>query len=224
MSDDDAPQAPARLVVFTRFPEDGAVKTRLIPALGPRGAARVHRELTEHTLSVAEALVSAAIVSAGDVTLEVRCAGGEPAQWRAWLGDHLRYVPQGDGDLGQRLTRAFADGFAQGAPRIVVIGSDLPALTAALLREAFTRLRERDLVLGPAADGGYYLLGLRAGAWPRGAPSLFVDVAWGTSAVADQTRRRAARAALNVAEFGTLADVDRPEDLERWARGPHKRR
>ena len=114
-------------------------------------------------------------------------------------------------DLGERLTYAFAQAFAGGAARAVVIGTDCPGLSAALLGQAFEELRTHDLVVGPADDGGYYLLGLSA---PR--PALFANKAWSTATVLADTLADAARLHLRVARLPTLHDVDGAPDLARW--------
>jgi rSAM/selenodomain-associated transferase 1 len=113
--------------------------------------------------------------------------------------------------LGERLASAFADLLPDPADRAVVIGADCPDLNPAVIREAFTALDEHDLVLGPARDGGYYLIGLR-----RPAPALFERVSWGTDRVFAQTLERAERGGLRVATLGVLADIDTPEDLVRF--------
>ncbi len=198
----------ARLIVFTRFPEPGKTKTRLIGRLGAVGAADLQREMTTHTL--AEARVFAARGGAG---VEVRYEGGGEAQMSETFGGDLRYVPQGGGDLGDCLVQAIATAFEERARTVLVIGSDCPGVTADLLERALDLLRgeARRVVLGPALDGGYYLIGLG-----RVVPELFEEVAWGTEHVLDQTIERARRAGLEVRLLEALADVDRPEDLDVW--------
>jgi rSAM/selenodomain-associated transferase 1 len=127
---------------------------------------------------------------------------------RALFGDDLVYTPQGGGDVGRRMARALEDALAAGAPAAIVVGTDVPALDARDVRSALARLRTHDVVLGPAADGGYYLLGLKVHA-----PHLFVDIDWGTSRVRAQTLAAAARRRLTVSRLRTLADVDEPGDV-----------
>ncbi|MCP4691656.1 MAG: DUF2064 domain-containing protein, partial [Desulfobacterales bacterium] len=112
------------LIIFTRFPRPGAVKTRLIPALGPECAAALQRELTEHILRGAKA--SAA--SRG-TTIEIRYDGGDEGLMRAWLGGDLQYRAQGRGDLGRRMGRSFEEAFGAGASAVVLVGSDIPDIT-----------------------------------------------------------------------------------------------
>ena len=190
------------LLVFVRAPRAGAVKTRLAAALGDAAALRIYRRLAEHTLTQARALADEAAVR---VLFTPADAGPET---RAWLGDGVEYRPQGDGDLGARLEHAFAAAFAEGWPRVAVIGSDLPALSAGLLRRALAALRAHDAVLGPARDGGYYLLGLR-----RPAPHAFHGIAWSTERVLAQTLARLRSAGIEPFLLEMLADVDEAADL-----------
>jgi rSAM/selenodomain-associated transferase 1 len=201
-----------RLLVFTRYPRPGAVKTRLVERLGAEGAAQLHRELTEHTLHRVEQGTTF-----GTFEAEVRFTGATPQEMEQWLGTHRRYVDQGDGDLGARLERAFADAYAQGSNRVVVIGTDCPDLSPGILARAFDLLIHTDLVVGPALDGGYYLLGIRHPAWDR-ARRLLSDMPWGTDAVLTETVRRAQATGLELARLDFLSDVDRPEDLIVWER------
>lgn len=190
------------LLLFARYPLPGQAKTRLIPALGPEGAARLHRRMTEHAVGVARA---AGPREGARVTV---CFTGAPRRdFRSWLGCDLGYGAQPSGDLGVRLRLAFADAFRHDAQRVVAIGTDVPGLSPAILHQAFAALGGHDLVLGPAADGGYYLIGMK-----RDRPELFAGVDWGTGRVCAQTRAAIGRLGLSVAELPTLHDVDLPED------------
>lgn len=184
-----------RVILFTRYPEPGRAKTRLIPALGAEGAAKLHRRLTERTL---------AQIRRSDLPFEVRITGGSPARFAEWLGD-VPMADQGEGDLGERLQRA-----APPYPAIF-IGADAPDLEASHLTAAAAALRSHDAVLGPAEDGGYWLLGLA-----RPIDRVFHDVPWGTEQVLATTLSRFRAAAVEPAMMPTLADLDRPEDLPRW--------
>lgn len=192
-----------KILLFTRFPEPGKAKTRLIPALGAEGAAALQRRMTEATL---KNLLS--FSAASGAHSEIRFDGGDTAGVRRWLPGAVGYAPQGEGNLGDRLQRAFAAAFHSGATRVIVVGADCPALSPQHLDEAFNALSDHDLVLGPAADGGYYLIGLR-----RPAPQLFHHIAWGTGTVLAATLRLARAMQLTIHQLEQLADVDRPEDL-----------
>ncbi len=192
------------MIVFTRYPEAGTTKTRLIPALGAQGAADLQRDMTERTVAEARQLAERR-----GVALEVRFEGGSAEQMAAWLGGDLSYVPQGTGDLGNRMAGAIRHALHDGAERAVIVGTDCPDLTANTLAEALDALADHDLVLGPAADGGYYLMGLRGHA-----PVIFQDIPWGTSEVLRRTLSRAEEIGLSVRLLDELADVDRPQDLQ----------
>lgn len=199
-----------RLIIFTRPPLPGRAKTRLIPALGPQGAADLHRQMTEDTLAWALALAQRE-----PVRLEVRHDGPETAAMRAWLGLAPLYRPQGDGDLGQRMARALHEALAEGEQRVVLVGTDCPGRDDAVLAQAFAALEGHDLVLGPALDGGYYLIGLK-----KPTPALFVGMAWGGGQVLAQTLAAAKEAGLSVHLLPALGDVDEPQDLPRWQEAP----
>jgi len=184
-----------RIVLFTRYPQAGRAKTRLIPALGEEGAAALHRRLTEMTL---------AQVRASGLAHEVRVTGAAEAAFREWLGE-VAVVEQGEGDLGERLDRAAAP-----CP-VIFIGADAPDLRADHLREAAQALVRNAAVIGPAADGGYWLLGLA-----RAVPGLFQQMEWGTESVCSETLRRLRAAGLEPAMLPLLHDLDRPDDLARW--------
>lgn len=187
-----------RLLIFTRYPEDGRVKTRLIPALGAAGAKRLHRRMTEDTVSKLK----------GTANIEVCYDGGDEGLMREWLGGEFIYTPQGPGNLGERLHAAFLRAFRQGEDRVAAVGTDCPGLEKTHMEEAFFLLTRQDLVLGPAADGGYYLIGLR-----NMYPEIFTGIPWGTGEVFRQTKKKAAAMELKTAVLAELTDVDRPEDL-----------
>jgi len=192
------------LIVFARAPEPGRVKTRLAPLLGDKGAASLHARLIERTLRTA--------VASGIGNVGLHCAPGIEhrffADTQKRFGVRLR--PQGGGDLGDRMYRAFKRAL-RGHPYVVLIGSDCPALRPADLRAAARALQAgADAVLSPAEDGGYALIGLR-----RVSRRLFTGVAWGGPGVLAQTRRRLARLRWRWTELRTVWDVDRPEDVAR---------
>jgi len=194
------------LIIFTRYPEPGKTKTRLIPSLGPYGAAELHRRMTDHTLTLARQLQRYRPVS-----IEVCYEGGNRDLVKQWLGPDITYHRQGSGDLGKRMRRAFHEAFQAGLDRVVLVGTDIPSITDRILLRAFENLGHADLVLGPARDGGYYLIGLR-----QAFPQLFVGIPWGTHKVLERTRKVADDLTLSAVLLETLQDLDRPEDLHLW--------
>ena len=201
----------SRLIIFTRYPEPGKTKTRLISALGPEGAADLQRQMTEQTLICARRLAAQ-----DPVILEVCFESGGVSKFQKWLGNDLIFVPQGNGDLGERMSRAFQRAFQGGARFVVLIGTDIPGFSADLAWEAFAALQNRDVVLGPANDGGYYLIGLR-----KIIPQLFAAIPWGTENVFSKTLEIAMGLRLRVHCLAPLNDVDRPEDLPVWGNSSH---
>jgi hypothetical protein len=198
--------AKQHLIIFTRYPEPGKTKTRLIPALGTEGAANLQRQMTEHTLSQVKQLQKTSAMS-----FEIRFAGGNLQLMQDWLGYDIAYQPQGEGDLGWRMAQSFYNAFQSGAEKVITIGIDCPDVNDQILAEAFEQLQQCDLVLGPAVDGGYYLIGLQ-----RPVPKLFINIDWGTSQVLQQTIDTAQTLNLLINYLPLLADIDRPEDLPIW--------
>lgn len=185
-----------RLVLFTRYPEAGKAKTRLIPALGENGAMVIHKQLAERTVRV---------MRESGMPIEIRFTGAPQIEFEVWLGEDLTFVEQGDGDLGARLLDAAQE------PPVIFVGADCPDLKPDHLVRAGQALTAHDVVIGPAEDGGYWLIGLAAPhAW------LFDDMAWGTETVLPATLERLSKHKIAPKLLETLADCDRPEDLVRW--------
>lgn len=189
------------LIVFGREPRPGRVKTRLIPALGPEGAADLYARLLDHTLGVASELVSCRCkLWMDDIDSE-----GAAAQTAESLGFELH--AQLGSDLGERMGHAFSAAFHQPG-QVVLIGSDCPGYTLDYLESAFAALQDHDAVIGPAADGGYVLLGLR-----EMSERPFEDVPWSTESVLDTTRDRFIELDLRWHELPVQHDIDLPGDL-----------
>jgi hypothetical protein len=185
-----------RLVLFARYPTAGACKTRLIPALGPAGAADLHRRLTERTM---------AVLRASRAPVTVAFTGASAAQFAAWLGPDVGLVEQVEGDLTARLMACLDP-----AP-VIFFGADTPDLAPQHVEAAIAALERHDMVIGPAEDGGYYLIGMRTAL-----PELLTDMPWSTDQVLPETLARLARRGIAPVLLETLADCDRPEDLARW--------
>jgi rSAM/selenodomain-associated transferase 1 len=190
--------ASNHLIIFVKAPRRGAVKTRLARAIGEEAARGAYEKMVEELV---ERLASIP-------TVELRFTPDDAVtEIRQWRRDNWHLRPQGEGDLGQRLERAFADAFANGAQYVAVIGSDCPAITPDDIRSAWTVLETNDVVLGPAQDGGYWLIGLGE---PR--PALFQTIDWSTDKVLKQTLRRARARNLKVELLRELSDVDTESD------------
>jgi rSAM/selenodomain-associated transferase 1 len=189
------------LGVFVKLPRPGAVKTRLVPALGAAAAADLSEALVEAVLARTDP-------RGGEYERLVFYTPRDAAEaMRAWLpGGRLRH--QSEGELGTRLADAFARAFARGAQRVAIVGSDVPGLSRPTIVSAFAALDRADVVLGPATDGGYYLVALR-----EAHPELFRGVSWSTASVLAQTLELAARGGLSAATLAPLRDVDTLDDL-----------
>jgi len=202
-----------RLVIFTRYPEPGTTKTRMIPVLGSEGAADLQRQMTDFLVSKVKAFSERRFLS-----VEVRFEGGSERLMREWLGSSITYRHQGQGDIGRRMERALLDGFQDGYTSIVIIGSDIPDISSDIIHQAFEELQKNNLVLGPAGDGGYYLIGMQKADEFKAYPELFKTISWGTNKVLSQTIATANQLGIGYALLNTLRDVDRPEDLKVWNR------
>ena len=194
------------IILFTRCPESGNVKKRLIPLIGEHGAANLQRDMTMHALEIAHRLATT-----GKIALEVHYAGNDKQRMQTLFGKDFVYIHQVGADLGERMRVSMCKALQDGAQSVVLIGADCPGITGAILRQAFVDLKGHDCVLGPALDGGYYLIGLR-----QDQPEIFLSIPWGTDKVMEHTLGAIQRLGLKVALLEALTDVDRPEDLHIW--------
>lgn len=189
------------VIVMAKAPLPGLAKTRLIPALGAEGAAQLAARLLDRMVTQA--------LAAGlrPVHLCVTPDATQPC-WSTWAQrDGVALSSQVDGDLGRRMDEAFKRVLRE-QPAALLVGTDAPALDAACLRQAAAALATHDAVFGPAADGGYVLVGLKQ---PQ--PTLFDGMRWSHDQVMADTRRRLAAAGLRHAELPPLHDIDEPADL-----------
>ncbi len=186
------------VVVFGREPIAGRVKTRLAADLGAEAAARVYAVLLDHALEAAAGSGLRVLLS-----LAERPSAG-------WVrGLKLPLEVQRPGDLGERMADAFARRFVEGEERVVVVGSDCPTITSAHLRQAVSALDEADAVLGPAADGGYYLV-----AQPAPGADLFAGIPWSDPETLVATRDRLTALGAAWTELEELSDIDTESDLK----------
>ncbi len=190
------------LIVFVKNSIPGKVKTRLARTLGDDRAIEVYHELQEQTEQVTRFL---------QVNKYVYYSDSIPAKLSLWPEAWYQHRVQQGADLGERMKNAFDEVFSEGYKRICLIGSDCPYLSQDILRKAFNRLSETEVVIGPSRDGGYYLLGLTR---PHG--ELFTDVMWGGNEIFDATILKFIALGMIWYELPILEDIDTAADLERY--------
>jgi len=188
----------SRFIIFIKAPRPGFVKTRLAAAIGNGAACNAYRQLAETVLANLDPLPHAELrFTPDDAENEIT----------PWLNDGWTARPQGEGDLGERMHRAFTE--ANGPA--IIIGSDCPQVELNDFRTAAKALLTHDAVIGPATDGGYWLIGLNAPS-----PTLFEEIEWSTGGVLQSTLAKADEAGLSVQLLRELADVDTGADWERF--------
>lgn len=201
------PRADCAVVIFAKAPIPGQVKTRLCPPLTPDEAATLHGSFVLDTLERTKTAITKFHLPA--VRLLACAPSSAHVFFKIMAERHgVRLLDQEGGDLGARMHAAFAHCFAQGFRRVVLVGTDVPSLPLAHYRQACESLAAHDLVLGPAQDGGYYLMGLG-----RPAEELFRNVPWSSDQVLAMTRDRAAEAQMRTILLPPWRDVDTIEDL-----------
>lgn len=191
-----------KVLVFAKAPVAGEVKTRLIPALGAKGAAALQRQLLHRTLQM---------TISSSIQTELWCAPAKnhPAFDEYHERYNLAWENQRGSDLGERMSHAFSETL-RSVDAAVLIGSDCPELRKNYLHSAFEKLDQGDdVVLGPARDGGYVLIGLK-----QSLPALFKNILWGSEQVLSDTREKIRALKLSWSELPTLHDLDRPSDLK----------
>jgi len=190
------------VLLFLRAPERGRVKTRLAASLGDDSALALYRLFVEDILETLSRTGYPFILY------------GHPAenigQISIWLGPDLSCRPQTGGDLGRRMANAFSDVFAGGYDEVVLIGSDIPDLPSRIIRDAFSALGQEGAALGPAEDGGYYLIAFRKSAFR---PAVFDDISWGTETVLAQTLSAFEKNGIPVRLLERWRDIDTILDL-----------
>lgn len=191
----------ACIVVFAKAPVAGLVKTRLIPVLGAQGAAELAQQLLEHAVDQAVQVHGAAVELCMTPDLH------DPALVALSQQYDVTLKAQGDGDLGDRMHRAFQR-VLQTHGAAILIGTDAPTLDTAMLKEALGALATHDAVFVPALDGGYALVGLR-----QACAALFEGMVWSTATVMQETRHRATLAHIHWHELPPVNDIDEPADL-----------
>ena len=192
------PSASVAIIIFVRHPEIGKVKTRLAKSIGDEKALQIYKKLLQHTLDITSAVEAAKFVF---YTEEIQ-------EQDLWSKPNYTKCKQDGTDLGERMKNAFSFVFSKGFTHLVIVGSDCYQLKSNTIELAFSHLADNDFVLGPAVDGGYYLLGMN-----RLYSEVFENKIWSTSHVAEQTISDVERLGLSFKLLQTLNDVDEVEDL-----------
>ncbi|MFW6331738.1 MAG: TIGR04282 family arsenosugar biosynthesis glycosyltransferase, partial [Thermodesulfobacteriota bacterium] len=201
------------VLLFLKAPEIGRVKTRLSKDLNPRTGIDLYRCFVSDILSTLEK-TGLSIILCHDPP-------DDPKAIRRWLGNRHPLMPQHAGDLGERMADAFRNCFSRGFDRAVLIGTDIPDLPPAFLREAFSRLKEHPVVLGPAEDGGYYLIGFRSDSF---IPEVFKEISWSTPSVLEQTRDILKTLGRSCYLLPIWKDIDTVVNLKALSKNPYSRR
>ncbi|MBB5348018.1 TIGR04282 family arsenosugar biosynthesis glycosyltransferase [Desulfoprunum benzoelyticum] len=201
--------AQSVVALFVRVPIPGRVKTRLAAAIGERQACTLYQAMVTDVL--------AAVRASGLPLYLFHDDRGDGALPAAWVDAAVKVVPQSGGDIGERMAAGFAHCFAEGMNRVMLVGSDIPALHGAMLTEAARAQTAHDVVLAPASDGGYCLIALRR---DRFRPELFEEVPWSSGRVLAATLQLCGRYGLDVQLLPTLSDIDTVDDLRKYADHP----
>ena len=193
------------LLFFIKNPEKGNVKTRLASAMGDEKAVKFYKRFLLEMLST---------LNRGTFLFYL-CFYPEHSlkDLKRWLGDHYLYTPQYGENLGEKMKNGFVEAFAMSFKRVVLIGSDIPDLPLEFIEEAFTSLNEKDAVIGPSIDGGYYLIGFSDKSF---SPQVFEGVPWGQETVFKKTMKLLEREGKTVHTLQPLRDIDTIKDLQNY--------
>jgi rSAM/selenodomain-associated transferase 1 len=191
------------LLFFIKNPEKGKVKTRVASAMGDKMAMKLYRRF----------LLEMLFTLNKGTFLFYLCFHPENSlnDLKDWLGDHYLYTPQMGENLGQRMKNGFVEAFSMNFKRVVLIGSDIPDLPLEFIEEAFNSLGEKDAVIGPSFDGGYYLIGFRDKTF---SPKVFEGIPWSTERVFEDTMKILKQEGLLVHTLPRWRDIDTIEDLK----------
>ena len=190
------------VLFFIKNPEKGKVKTRLASAIGDKKAVKLYKRFLLEMLFT---------LNRGTFLFYLCYSPESPlSDLKDWLGDQYLYMPQSGENLGERMKNGFAEAISMNFRRVVLIGSDIPDLPLAFIEEAFTSLREKDVVIGPSFDGGYYLIGFKDKTFSARA---FEGIHWSTESVFEKTIKVLKQEGLTVHTLRPLRDIDTVEDL-----------
>ena len=196
------------LLFFVKNPEKGKVKTRLAASIGDERALKFYKVVLLNILSN---------LNKGTFLFYLCFFPADALEsLRQWLGEDYLYTPQQGEDLAERMKNGFMEAYTMGFKRVVLIGSDIPDLPLEFIEEAFTSLKEKDAVIGPSLDGGYYLIGFKDKTFSS---QVFKGIPWSTERVFEQTTKILEREGLTVHFLKPLRDIDKFEDLGNFLRG-----
>lgn len=189
------------ILYFVKYPTPGKVKTRLAKDLGEKEAAGLYRNLVEKNLKILNALGPVDILIYFD-------PAGKEKETKEWLNKNYIFWPQEGKDLGERIIHGFKMAFQNGYKKVLALGSDTLNLTKDIVAQGFEALQEKDVVIGPSKDGGYYLIGMK-----KDCPQLFGNIPWSTPNVLKQTAGKIYHSRLSVGLLPVLEDLDHKENL-----------
>ena len=194
------------IIVFTRFPVEGKVKTRLAKNMGNKFAVSFFRACAEHTFK--ELLK---VEEMGSDLFLFCSEENEIEQVMKWVGNNFNYYSQQGADLGLKMYNAFDTVFKRGYKNVIIIGTDAPDVSMNIIQSAISVLDNYSVVIGPANDGGYYLLGFKSKLI-----DLFSGIEWSTNSVFDNTIKKLNNSKVNYFVLDELTDIDTLEDLQNW--------
>jgi rSAM/selenodomain-associated transferase 1 len=190
------------LLFFIKNPEKGKVKTRLASAIGDKMAVKLYKRFLLEMLFT---------LNRGTFLFYLCYSPESPlSDLKDWLGDHYLYMPQSGENLGERMKNGFAEAISMNFRRVVLIGSDIPDLPLQFIEEAFSSLLQKDAVIGPSVDGGYYLIGFKNETF---SPRVFEGIHWSTASVFEKTLKLLKQEGRTVHTLQPLRDIDTVEDL-----------
>jgi rSAM/selenodomain-associated transferase 1 len=196
------------IIIFTKLPVEGKVKTRLAKSMGNKFAVSFYKVCAEHTFKELGKLKET-----GSELFLFCPEENEIEQVMQWAGNNFNYNFQQGNDLGLKMYNAFNTVFKRGYKKVIIIGTDAPDVSMKIMQSAISVLNDHSVVIGPANDGGYYLLGFKSKLI-----DLFSGIEWSTNSVFDNTIEKLNNAKVNYFVLDELIDIDTLEDLQNWLR------
>ncbi len=193
------------LIIFSKYPEYGKVKTRLAATIGNEKAIKFYTVCAQYLFDNAKKLKKSVEIFLFYSPVK------DLQKVKEWVSEDFTFIPQTGNDLGKRMQNAFTEIFNRGMKKVVIVGTDIPDVTYEVLTDAFGALDKNDIVIGPSYDGGYYLLGMR-----KPFPGLFENIEWSTGSVFDSTIKKIKKLNLSFFTLPKLHDVDTEMELLNW--------